>query len=126
MRAEKFAINLLLFICCTVLLDWAADAPKQLKAGAAAIAITPFGSNPDWKGPITESGVWGDKFTDSNHNGHWDEGEPFQDDSGNARIDTHSQGRYAGIYLAGFGNNRPATGKHDDLWARALVIELGG
>jgi len=29
------------------------------------------------------------------------------------------------IWMAGFGSNRPATGKHDDLWARALVLESG-
>jgi hypothetical protein len=65
----------------------------QLRAGVAAIPITPFGPHPDWKGPITESGVWGD-----------------------------AQHR---IWLAGFGSNRPALGKHDDLWARALVLEVG-
>jgi hypothetical protein len=27
--------------------------------------------------------------------------------------------------LAGFGNDRIATGKHDDLWVRALVLESG-
>lgn len=26
------------------------------------------------------------------------------------------------VYLAGFGNNRPATGVHDDLWARCLAL----
>ena len=59
----------------------------------AAIPITPFGEHPDWKGPITESGVWGD--------------------------DQHR------IWLAGFGSNRPALGKHDDLWARAMVLQVG-
>ena len=33
--------------------------------------------------------------------------------------------RYAGIYLAGFGHNGMATGMHNDLWARALVLESG-
>jgi len=50
---------------------------RGLKVGVAAVRITPFGANPDWDGTITESGVWGEKFTDSNHNGHWDRGEPF-------------------------------------------------
>ena len=97
-----------------------------LKVGVAVVSITPFGTNPDWDGTITESGVWGEKFTDSNHNGRWDAGEPFEDDAGNDALDSSSKGKYDGIYLAGFGNNRIATGKHDDLWARAIVLEYGG
>jgi len=30
------------------------------------------------------------------------------------------------VYLAGFGNNRAATGVHDDLWARCLALRAGG
>lgn len=29
------------------------------------------------------------------------------------------------VYLAGFGQNRPARFVHDDLWACALALELG-
>ena len=58
-----------------------ADASKSgLRVGVAAIPITPFGKNPDWDGTTTESGVWGEHFTDTNHNGRWDKGEPFEDD----------------------------------------------
>ena len=96
-----------------------------LKVGVAAVAITPFGTNSDWDGTITQTGVWGEKFTDSNHNGRWDAGEPFEDDGGNDALDPSSKGKYDGVYLAGFGNNRIATGKHDDLWARAIVLEYG-
>jgi hypothetical protein len=96
-----------------------------LKVGVAAVAITPFGPNRDWDGTITESGVWGEKFTDANHNGRWDTGEPFEDDPGNNLLDPDSKGKYDGIFLAGFGNNRLATGKHDELWARAIVLEFG-
>jgi hypothetical protein len=105
----------------------AANAEKRgLKVGVAAVPITPFGANPDWDGTITESGVWGEKFTDTNHNRRWDAGEPFEDDAGNDALDSSSKGKYDGIYLAGFGNNRMATAKHDDLWARAIVLEYGG
>ncbi|PYT04370.1 MAG: hypothetical protein DMF60_15550 [Acidobacteria bacterium] len=105
----------------------AAEAEKLgLKVGVAAFPITPFGANPEWDGTITESGVWGEKFTDTNHNGRWDTGESFEDDPGNDALDSSSKGKYDGIYLAGFGNNRMATGKHDDLWARAIVLEYGG
>src|SRR5262249_9600431 len=97
----------------------------ELKVGAAAIAITPFGQNPDWDGQITSTGVWGEKFNDKNGNGVWDAGEEFEDDEGNTTIDPSSKGKYDGIYLAGFGDKRLAAGKHDDLWARAVALEYG-
>ena len=100
-------------------------AKRGLKVGVAAIPITPFGPNPEWDGTITESGVWGEKFSDTNHNGRWDAGEPFVDDPGNDALDSSSKGKYDGIFLAGFGNNRLARSKHDDLWARAIVLEYG-
>jgi len=99
--------------------------PSTLKVGAAAVVITPCGKNPDWDGPVTASGVWGETFTDSNHNGRWDPGEAFVDDERNSALDPISRGKYDGIFMAGFGNDRIATGKHDDLWARALVVESG-
>jgi hypothetical protein len=113
----------LLSFALSVALLTARASRAGLKAGVACISITPFGPNPDWDGTITESGVWGEKFTDTNHNGRWDPGEPFEDDPGNAALDASSDRKYDGIYLAGFGHNRLATGKHDDLWARALVLE---
>jgi hypothetical protein len=89
------------------------------------VAVTPFGQHPEWDGTITDSGVWGERFTDANNNKRWDAGEQFEDDPGNTAIDPSSKGQYNGIFLAGFGNNRIATGKHDDYWARALVLEYG-
>lgn len=103
----------------------AAPIRDNLKAGVAALPITPFGANPAWDGTVTASGVWGENFTDTNKNGRFDVGEPFEDDPGNTEIDPNSANKYDGIYLAGFGNDRPATGKHDDLWVRALVLESG-
>src|SRR5215208_5932631 len=107
---------------------WLPSKPAQkqgLKVGVAAFRITPSGPNPDWDGTITQSGVWGEQFTDANGNGRWDAGEPFEDDSGNSALDESSRGKYDGIYLAGFGKNRIATAMHDDLWARAIAIESG-
>jgi len=98
----------------------------QFRVGAAAVEITPFGQNADWDGGISSSGVWGERFTDKNGNGRWDLGEPFEDDSANTSLDRSADQKYDGIYLAGFGNDRLATGKHDDLWARALILEYGG
>ena len=97
----------------------------ELKVGAAAISITPFGQHPDWDGQITSTGVWGEKLNDKNGNGVWDAGEEFEDDEANNAIDPSSKGKYDGIYLAGFGDKRLAASKHDDLWARAVVLEYG-
>jgi Neutral/alkaline non-lysosomal ceramidase, N-terminal len=101
------------------------SAKPELKVGVSAVPITPFGQNADWDGTVTASGVWGERFTDQNGNGVWDAGEPFEDDPENTAIDVSSKGKYDGIYLAGFGNKRLATGKHDDLWARTIVLEQG-
>jgi hypothetical protein len=114
---------LLLFAQLSLIASAARVEKRGLKIGVAALPITPFGQNRDWDGAITESGVWGEKFTDTNHNGRWDTGEAFEDDPGNDVLDSSSKGKYDGIFLAGFGNNRLATGKHDDLWARAIVLE---
>lgn len=96
-----------------------------LKVGAAAVAVTPFGQHPDWDGGMNATGVWGEKFTDQNGNGVWDGGEPWEDDPGNTELDASSKNKYDGIYLAGFGDKRLATGKHDDLWARTIVLDYG-
>jgi hypothetical protein len=124
-----------LIVALSALLIWGAlvgtrpeRAPQNrvgLRIGTAAIAVTPYGPNPEWDGTITAAGVWGERFTDRNNNGVWDQGEPFEDDPGNAELDPSSKDKYDGIYLAGFGNKRLATGKHDDYWARALILDDG-
>ena len=65
----------------------------ELKVGAAAVTITPFGSNADWDGTIAPNGVWGETFTDQNNNGVWDAGEPFVDDEGNTALDMSSKNK---------------------------------
>lgn len=96
-----------------------------LRVGAAAVPITPCGENPDWEGPITATGVWGESYEDRNGNGRYDLGEPFTDDPRNDALDAQSRGKYDGIYMAGFDNDRIALGCHDDIWARALVLDDG-
>lgn len=103
----------------------ASAAKTELKIGVSAVAVTPFGQNPDWDGGVTSTGVWGEKFTDQNGNGTWDGGEPWEDDPGNTELDANSKNKYDGIYLAGFGDKRLANGKHDDLWARTIVLDYG-
>ncbi|GAC1632050.1 MAG: hypothetical protein NVS9B14_04810 [Candidatus Acidiferrum sp.] len=121
---RRFVLIALAALFCSA--ELRATANDHLRAGAAAVKITPFGSNSDWPGPTTASGVWGDTYTDTNKNSRWDAGEPFTPDPKNLQLDTKSAGRYSGIYLAGFGENRIATGMHDDLWARAIVLDCAG
>jgi hypothetical protein len=94
-----------------------------LRVGVAAVSLSPCGPNPEWDGPITANGVWGESYTDMDGNGRWDAGEPFVDDPVNTALDFRSEQKYDGIFLAGFGNNRIATGCHDDIWARVLVLQ---
>src|SRR5258705_7322473 len=103
--------------------DSSAAAPAALRVGVAAIPISPCGANPEWDGPVTASGVWGELYTDANGNGRYDVGESFTDDPRNDALDAQSKGKYDGIYMAGFGADRVALGCHDDIWARALVID---
>jgi hypothetical protein len=76
--------------------------PAALRAGFAAVVITP--EVPD-------------RWTDADGDARWDEGEPWQDGDGDGRFDA--------VWLAGFQNRRPALGVHDDLWARAMVLDDG-
>lgn len=124
-----------LFIFCSAVLSFRATRPSEvaatkseLRVGASAVAVTPFGEHPKWAGmggTITSTGIWGEKFEDRNNNGKWDSGEPFEDDPGNTELDPSSKNKYDGVYLAGFGDKRLATGKRDDLWARTIVLESG-
>ncbi len=100
-------------------------ATSPLRVGVAAVPITPCGENPNWDGPVTSTGVWGEVYEDRNGNGRWDLGEPYTNDPRNSQLDPSSRTKYDGIFLAGFGSNRIALGCHDDIWARAIVLEAG-
>lgn len=86
--------------------------PKQLpayttdhiKVGLASVPITP---------------ILPDKWVDADSNGRFDsaKGDSLIDGNGNKKLDA--------IYLAGFHNNRPAAGIHDDIWARCVVWDDG-
>lgn len=73
------------------------------RVGAARASITP--NLADYE---TE-------WDDANGNGEYDSGESFTDTNGNNKFDA--------VWIAGFGNGRPATGVHSDLWVRAMVFE---
>ncbi len=76
--------------------------PSQLSAGFSALPITP---------------AVPDRWDDKNKNAEFDSGETFTDGNGNGKFDP--------VWIAGFGNNKPANGIHDDLWARAMVVDDG-
>lgn len=76
------------------------DFPFTLMVGAAKVKIT----------PIVET------FIDSNKNGHYDPGEPFEDLNGNGKWDP--------VWLAGYRGGRFAKGVHDDLWVCSMVMTL--
>jgi Neutral/alkaline non-lysosomal ceramidase, N-terminal len=80
------------------------EKPSQLSAGFAAFPVTP--AVPD---------RWVDK--DGNAEYEPEKGDSFTDGNGNGIFDP--------VCIAGFGNNRPANGIHDDLWARTMIIDDG-
>ncbi|MBC8181536.1 hypothetical protein H8E88_10475 [candidate division KSB1 bacterium] len=80
----------------------ASTVPLQLKVGLAKLPITP---NVE------------DTWVDANNNGKY---EPKKGDS---FVDKNENGKFDAFWIAGFSNNRPAKGVHDDIWARAIVWE---
>jgi len=81
-----------------------ATTPSQLKVGLAKFSITP---NVE------------DTWVDANKNGKY---EPKKGDS---FVDKNDNGKFDAYWLAGFSNNRPAAGVHDDIWARSIVWDDG-
>jgi hypothetical protein len=75
-----------------------------LRVGAAKVAITP------------DLAQYETEFDDENGDGEWDSSEPYTDTNGNGKFDA--------VWIAGFGNGRPALGVHADIWVRAVVFEL--
>ncbi len=78
--------------------------PKQLSAGFAAVSITP---------EIVDT--WNDANEDARY--FEEDGDTYNDNNGNGKFDAY--------WIAGFDNRRPANGIHDQLWARAMVIDDG-
>jgi hypothetical protein len=78
--------------------------PGQIRAGFAAISITP---------EIVDT--WND--VDGNARYEPKKGDTFNDNNGNGKFDA--------FWLAGFQNRRAANGVHDSIWARTVIIEDG-
>ncbi len=75
---------------------------QGLRAAAAVVDLT----------PAVET------FTDLDQDGRWQPGEPLEDLDGDGQWDP--------VWIAGFSSGRPATGVHDPLEARLLVLEQDG
>ncbi|MGE4568426.1 MAG: hypothetical protein AB7C90_04480 [Bacteroidales bacterium] len=60
-----------------------------------------------------------DSWVDHNKDGRYnpEDGDSFTDGNNNGKLDR--------VWLAGYHNNRPAAGIHDDLWARTVVFDDG-
>jgi hypothetical protein len=80
------------------------ETPATLRAGFAAVKITP--EVPD---------RWVDANKDAEYNPG--DGDTFTDGNGNGKFDP--------VWIAGFSNRRPANGIHDDTWARTMIIDDG-
>ena len=91
-----------------------------LMAGAAAFTITPA----DERGR-----PWREPYQDLNGNGRYDAPDPSDPKSPHDTFtDTNANGKWDGPFLAGFHHENAyytATGVHDPVWARALVLEHG-
>ncbi len=91
-----------------------------LSAGAAAVDITP---------------VCFESWVDLDADAELDDDEEYldcgcdrlcPDDEGYVSADEgEGDGEFQAVWIAGFQNNRPASGVRDPIWARALVLEQG-
>lgn len=98
-----------------------ASGEGELLAGAAALPITP-----------TCFEAWIDADTDGTYSAS---SEVYLDcgcdrlcegDAGWPGADAgEGDGEFQAVWIAGFGQGRPATGVHDELWARTVVLQQG-
>ena len=82
----------------------APDNPVQLKMGFGKQVITPA---------IIDT--WNDVNNDAK----------YKEEDGDSYNDNNNNGKFDAVWIAGFHNNKPAQGIHDDVWARAVVIDDG-
>lgn len=78
--------------------------PAEIKAGFSKIDISP-----------THFDVWEDANGDAR----------YEEEDGDRYHDLNGNGRFDPVWLAGFHQNRPASGINDPLWARAMVLDDG-
>lgn len=94
--------------------------PPGLMAGAAALTITPADEN---------GRPWEEPYKDLDGNGRYDAPDPLDPKAPHDTFtDTNGNGKWDGPFLAGFNHDGAyytASGVHDPVWARALVLQLG-
>lgn len=76
----------------------------ELKAGFSKVDITPI-----------DFDTWNDNNGDAR----------FHEKDGDSFNDLNQNGKFDPIWLAGFHQNRPASGVNDPLWARTMVLDNG-
>ncbi len=81
-----------------------AEVAGTLKMGFAAAAFTP---------EVV------DTWIDADHN------FKFSEKDGDTYNDNNNNGKFDAYWIAGFGNQKPANGVHDDVWARVVVMDDG-
>lgn len=93
---------------------------SPLLAGAAALTITPADD---------QGRPWQEPYTDDNGNGRFDAPDPLNPSAVADRFeDTNRNGKWDGPFLAGYkhkGSYYIATGVHDPLWTRVLILQYG-
>ncbi len=80
------------------------NTPQSISTGFAKLPITP-----------TIIDTWNDANNNSKYN----------EDDGDTYNDNNNNGKFDAVWIAGFSNGKPAQGVHDDVWARAMVIDDG-
>lgn len=85
-------------------IDHVSSNPSTLQAAFAKRDITPEIPEP---------------WVDADHNFR------FDPESGDSYTDLNENGKFDGVWIAGFHNQKPAQGVRDPLWARAMVLHDG-
>lgn len=49
----------------------------------------------------------------------------YREEDGDTYNDNNNNGKFDAVWIAGFSNGKPANGIHDDVWARAVVVDDG-
>src|SRR5690606_22004205 len=83
-------------------LNFTTAEPRQISAGFS-------------KKPITPTII--DTWNDANNDFKYDEAD------GDTYNDLNNNGKFDAFWIAGMSNAKPAQGVHDDVWARAMVLD---
>lgn len=123
MKKWLLRIGIFLLIVILALLAWAAynmrdrhpgySVDLQIAGGTDAVAYRMGFGKQKITPEVTET--WNDVNGDARY--REEDGDTFNDANGNGKFDA--------VWIAGFHNGKPAQGVHDDVWARAVVVDDG-